>query len=352
MYIASFLKLDWHVELLHFYFFFSLTETQISCFEFINRWKSYFISFEACARPHKMKSSIPPKYQLCVLGPGRRGCRLEGQLQPHTSLVPVSGGQDGEVWILVVQSTSALSPDWQGRRSNEISRHIEVVKSKPKRRRCPVVVWMTSCTNSWSLANIWKNVDQQSVWELHSGWSPSQNILLLTMWQLERLGSGCSPPRLLLLVYTYLCAVGGEFPFSECLIRGAVPFVGVLKSSQQRRQHLILSLASIQSPKHPQLLLSVAATDKTVFLNTDLLRLRYVWGRMLLIMAHNALSEAPIGCRLRYGGLNVVTRKPISPDVLTLVTFHLFSFCGDVKAQSQVSARWHGWLQNVTIVMG
>lgn len=218
MYIASFLKLDRHVELLHFYFFFflSLTETQISCFEFINRWKSYFISFEACARPHKMKSSIPPKYQLCVLGPGRRGCRLEGQLQPHTSLVPVSGGPDGEVWILVVQSTSALSPDWQGRRSNEISRHIEVVKSKPKRRRCPVVVWMTSCTNSWSLANIWKNVDQQSVWELHSGWSPSQNILLLTMWQLERLGSGCSPPRLLLLVYTYLCAVGGEFPFSEC----------------------------------------------------------------------------------------------------------------------------------------
>lgn len=112
--------------------------------------------------------------------------------------------------------------------------------------------------------------------------------------------------------------------------RRAVPFVGVLKSSQQRqqrRQHLILSLASIQSPKHPQLLLSVSATDKTVFTNTDWLRLRDAWGRMLLIMAHNALSEAPIGCRLRYGGLNVVTRKQISPDVLTLVTFDLFLFC-------------------------
>uniref|UniRef100_A0A3Q0S5S0 Transmembrane protein 8B n=1 Tax=Amphilophus citrinellus TaxID=61819 RepID=A0A3Q0S5S0_AMPCI len=31
------------------------------------------------------------------------------------------------------------------------------------------------------------------------------------MWQLERLGSGCSPPRLLLLVYTYLWAVGCLF---------------------------------------------------------------------------------------------------------------------------------------------
>lgn len=48
-------------------------------------------------------------------------------------------------------ATSAPSPDWQRGASNEISRHIEVVKSKPKRRRCPVVVWITSCTNSWSL---------------------------------------------------------------------------------------------------------------------------------------------------------------------------------------------------------
>lgn len=38
-------------------------------------------------------------------------------------------------------------------------------------------------------------------------------------------------------------------------------------------------------------------------------------------MEHNALSEAPVGCGLRYGGLNVATGKRIGLDVFTVVTF-------------------------------
>lgn len=51
------------------------------------------------------------------------------------------------------------------------------------------------------------------------------------MWQRERPGSGCSPPRLLLLVYTYLCALGGEwFPFSArvCVTARARVYVALI----------------------------------------------------------------------------------------------------------------------------
>ena len=114
------------------------------------------------------------------------------------------------------------------------SRHIEVVKSKPKGRRCPVLVWITSCTNSWSLAKkkkkkkIWKNVDQHSDWrETAPGLEPLHSVFgFSTMWQPERPGLGWSPPRLLLLVYTSLCALGGECCVRCSDSRGAVLFVG------------------------------------------------------------------------------------------------------------------------------
>lgn len=96
-----------------------------------------------------------------------------------------------------------------------------------------VVVGMTSCTNSWSLADNQKKCRPAERLRPAAGLEPpSQRVLLLTMLQLERLGSGCSPPRLLLLIYTFFCAVGGEWTClfvcaaAAALIRGAVPFVG------------------------------------------------------------------------------------------------------------------------------
>ncbi|XP_044053031.1 transmembrane protein 8B [Siniperca chuatsi] len=54
------------------------------------------------------------------------------------------------------------------------------------------------------------------------------------MWQLERLGSGCSPPRLLLLVYTSLCALG------DCL------FVTEYFTRTPRKLNAFNSFASVE----------------------------------------------------------------------------------------------------------
>ncbi|KAA8592613.1 hypothetical protein FQN60_018068 [Etheostoma spectabile] len=54
------------------------------------------------------------------------------------------------------------------------------------------------------------------------------------MWQLERLGSGCSPPRLLLLVYTYLCVLG------DCL------FVTEYFTRTPRKLNAFNSFASVE----------------------------------------------------------------------------------------------------------
>lgn len=138
--------------------------------------------------------------------PGEGGRCLRGHLQPRR------GAPDAEWRGFVLHPARAPTLDWQRGSSNESRRHIESVKSKPERRRCPVVVWVTSWPNSWSLANMWKNVERRRHCKLRPGSSPWRNALLGTMRRPGRLGSGCCPAGLLLLVYTSLCAVGGESP--------------------------------------------------------------------------------------------------------------------------------------------
>ena len=86
---------------------------------------------------------------LRILGCSFGGCSVGYSVAHFTPMLYLL---NVEMKCLVVQSTSALSSDWQGKGPNEISRHPQIVKSKQKRRRCPIAVWITSYTNSWSLA--------------------------------------------------------------------------------------------------------------------------------------------------------------------------------------------------------
>lgn len=125
---------------------------------------------------------------------------------------------------LLLQSTCALRPEWQGLVSNEELRHIEVVKSKPTRRTLSPLRHAQTA-GRWQKS--WRNVEQQSDWDPQPGCSPSQTRLR-TMWQLAPSAPGCSPARLLVLGCAWLCALGGESA-ALCPLRvrsasrGAVP---------------------------------------------------------------------------------------------------------------------------------
>ena len=232
----------------------------------------------------------------------------------------VCDGPDADVTSLVLQSTCALSPGLTGpevqwNKSTYWGCQIKAKEEALSRRRLNYVMHKQLVVGKKS----GKNVDQHSDWELHPGCSPSQIFLLLTMWQLERLGSGCSPPRLLLLVYTSLCALGGEcFPFSVCCFdsRGAVPFVGGAEILLRERAALQSPLLVwFQSPEHPQPLLLVCATNKAVFTNTDWL---LTHGKVAANYGTQHIDRCS-GCRLRYWGLNVWPQEDTPGWTLSLL---------------------------------
>lgn len=238
-----------------------------------------------------------------------------GQLQPlRSSPRPcvACGGLDAEVTSLVVQSTCAPSPGLTGPQVQWKQGGILRLSNQSQRGGAvppPSELRHAQTAGRWQ--KIWKNVDQHSDWELQPGCSPPLGIPLWTMWQLERPGSGRSPPRLLLLVYTSLCALGGEcFPLSVCVCvccfdsRGAVPFVGGAETLPESGssgsplwlQFSLLNIHSrcFQSPSKPGFGERIPASMGW--------RMGRGGGRSPLITARSGLTDAPVGCALRCEG--------------------------------------------------
>ena len=294
--------------------------------------------------------SHPPSSQLSVPGPGWGASG--GSCSPGVGVC---------VCVCVCVCRCWCWWWWPGRRSDEpcgaiyvstvpgtdraggpmrTSRHIEVVKSKPKGRRCPVLVWITSCTNSWSLAKKKKKKKRERKKKNLKKWRPGQrrerNCIRagappLSMWLFNDVAAGAPGLRmepseaplaclhLSLRSWRWVLCALLRFTRSCSLCRGCWNPPREEQQQQRRRRRrqqqqqeedrIPSSLCfTIQSPEHPQLLLFHPSKNKTKNTRFHAHRPGFPWGDAWspLIMARNTLTD----CSRRFGaaaGLRCLT---------------------------------------------